>query len=71
VDATSADKAASPELKRRIGRCAQMREASKKPTQALAATPHLFGEIRQTDQPYILIPLHTSENRRVYSDRVF
>ena len=64
VDATSADKAASPELKRRLADVRKMREASpKKPTQALAATPHLFGEIRQTDVDYLLVPSVSSENR--------
>ena len=36
------------------------REATKK----LATTPYLFGEIRQPDSNYILIPLHSSENRK-------
>lgn len=36
------------------------REATKK----LAATPYLFGEIRQPNSDYILIPLHSSENRK-------
>jgi hypothetical protein len=43
---------------------ATMRLASPKvPTQKLAATPYLFGEIRQTEKPYLLIPRHSSENR--------
>jgi type I restriction-modification system DNA methylase subunit len=33
-------------------------------TKKLAATPYLFGEIRQPHSDYILIPLHSSENRR-------
>jgi hypothetical protein len=42
-----------------------MRLASKKlPTQKLAQLPHLLGEIRQTDQPYLLIPAVSSETRR-------
>ena len=34
------------------------------PTQKLADIPHLFGEIRHTGKPYVVIPLHSSENRR-------
>lgn len=64
LDATSADKAASPELKLRLAAVRRLRvDSPRLSTQALAATPHLFGEIRQTDQPYILIPRHSSENR--------
>jgi hypothetical protein len=41
-----------------------MRLASPKvPTQKLADTSHLFGEIRHTDKPYVVVPLHSSENR--------
>jgi hypothetical protein len=41
-----------------------MRLASPKtPTQKLAATPYLFGEIRQTDKPYLLVPCVSSEQR--------
>lgn len=40
------------------------RESSnRKATQKLANFPGLFGEIRQTDSPYILIPRHSSERR--------
>ncbi|MCH8046823.1 MAG: class I SAM-dependent DNA methyltransferase [Planctomycetes bacterium] len=38
--------------------------SSRKRTQELAATPHLFGEIRQPDGPYLLIPKVSSFNRR-------
>lgn len=42
-----------------------MRLASPKiPTQKLAETPYLFGEIRQSDQPYLLIPSVSSEQRK-------
>jgi hypothetical protein len=42
-----------------------MRLASPKlPTQKLAEMPYLFGEIRQTVQPYLLMPSHSSEMRR-------
>ena len=33
-------------------------------TRKLADTPMLFGEIRQPDSSYLLIPRHSSENRR-------
>ena len=42
-----------------------MRESSgRAATQKLAQTPTLFGEIRQPDTEYIVIPCHSSENRR-------
>jgi hypothetical protein len=42
-----------------------MRLASPKlPTKKLAETPYLFGEIRQTGQPYLLIPSVSSEQRK-------
>ena len=41
------------------------REASeRKATKLLAAYPTLFGEIRQPETPYIIIPRHSSETRR-------
>ncbi len=43
----------------------EMREKSNRSaTQKLANTPYLFGEIRQPDKEYILIPRHSSENRK-------
>jgi hypothetical protein len=43
----------------------QMRESSNRAaTKKLAETPTLFGEIRQPDTQYIIIPRHSSENRR-------
>ena len=64
-DSTAADRKASPEIRRRADavratRAASNREATKK----LADTPHLFGEIRHTDKPYVVVPLHSSENRQ-------
>ena len=42
-----------------------MRENSSRiPTQKLAETPTLFGEIRQPDTEYIIIPRHSSQNRK-------
>ena len=43
----------------------ELREKSSRPgTRKLADTPTLFGEIRQTDSNYLLIPRHSSEKRR-------
>lgn len=39
-------------------------ESSRKATRELASTPYLFGEIRQPDSNYLIIPRHSSENRR-------
>jgi type I restriction-modification system DNA methylase subunit len=64
ADMTDTDLAASPELQKRIAGVKAMRLASPKvPTQKLAAVPHLFGEIRQPAGNYLLVPLHSSENR--------
>lgn len=64
-DSTAQDRKASSEIQKRIKNVETMRLASPKlPTQKLAATPYLFGEIRQTNQPYLLIPRVSSENRQ-------
>lgn len=39
-------------------------ESSRKATRELASTPYLFGEIRQPESNYLIIPAHSSENRR-------
>ena len=39
-------------------------KSSRKATQKLAETPHLFGEIRQPTSEYILVPSTSSENRK-------
>jgi len=39
--------------------------SSRAATQALAATPTLFGEIRQPQGRYLLIPCHSSERREI------
>jgi hypothetical protein len=62
--ASPEDLALSPALKQRTEAVRAMRLASPKvPTQKLAAVPHLFGEVRQPQGDYLLIPLHSSENR--------
>lgn len=54
-----------PELKKRIENVKNMRLKSKKAaTVKLADVPYLFGEIRQPDSNYVLIPRHSSENRK-------
>lgn len=43
----------------------EMREASsRESTRKLADTPQLFGEIRQPENNYLVVPRHSSENRR-------
>ena len=65
TDCTKQDIENSPELKNRLAAVREMRLASTKiPTQKLANVPHLFGEIRQTDKPYLLIPRVSSEQRK-------
>ncbi len=39
-------------------------ESKRETTQKLAAFPTLFGEDRQPDSDYVLIPSTTSENRK-------
>jgi len=64
-NSTSDDRIKSPEIKKRIEQVKIMRLASKKiPTQKRAETPYLFGEIRETNQPYLLIPRVSSEQRK-------
>ena len=64
-NSTGTDRTKSPEIKKRMEAVKKMRLASpKSPTQKLAETPYLFGEIRQTDQPYLLIPRVSSEQRK-------
>jgi len=49
----------------RVEQCRQKREAStREATRKLAATPTLFGEIRQPDTDYIAVPKVSSERRR-------
>jgi len=51
-------------VKERVDKVKNHRLSStRKTTVELAATPTLFGEIRQPKETYILIPRHSSENR--------
>ncbi|MEQ1835138.1 MAG: DNA methyltransferase [Candidatus Nitrotoga sp.] len=56
---------AMPQVMKRVEAVKTMRlESTKAATVELASTPTLFGEDRQTDQPYLLIPSVSSENRK-------
>ena len=55
---------ASPILTSRVKEVRSYRMASKRAaTRALSATPALFGEIRHTGRPSVIIPRHSSERR--------
>lgn len=52
-------------IRERLNLCKKHRESSdREATNRLADTPWLFGEIRQPDTNYLLVPGHTSEGRR-------
>ncbi len=54
-----------PPVQVRIQKVHDHRAASNRPTtRALAAFPSLFGEIRQPESTYIILPLHSSQSRR-------
>ncbi|MCM1252537.1 MAG: methylase [Clostridium sp.] len=54
-----------PPVLNAISAVKEMREKSdREATKKLAMTPQLFGEIRQPDSDYLIIPRHSSENRR-------
>ncbi len=53
------------EVKKRVEAVRNYRlKSNREATRQLAAYPMLFGEIRQPDTSYILIPRHSSEHRR-------
>jgi hypothetical protein len=57
--------AKSKEIKERIQKVEEFREQSTKAaTRKLAEYPTLFGEIRQPDTDYIIVPLTSSERRK-------
>ncbi len=63
-ESTPTELRSMPEVMRRIEQVRQYRQASKREaTRKLAAFPFLFGEIRQPDSDYILIPKVSSERR--------
>ena len=56
---------ALPEVSDRVERVRGKRaESDRGSTRRLANTPTLFGEIRQPEDRYVLVPRHSSENRR-------
>jgi hypothetical protein len=64
-DAAPAKYCNSKEIQRRLKGIKEFREKSaKKQTRELAAYPSLFSEIRQPENDYILIPIHSSEKRK-------
>lgn len=53
-----------PPIREAVEMVKKMREESKREaTRKLAETPMLFGEIRQPDSEYLIIPRHSSEKR--------
>ena len=65
VDADPSELKKMPLVMERIEKVRQFRLSSpKKATQDSAATPTLFQEIRQSEREYIIVPRHSSENRR-------
>ena len=64
VDANPSELSKIPPIMERIQKVREFRLSSKRQaTNKLANTPTLFGEIRQPDSDYILIPIVSSENR--------
>ena len=64
VDASPAVIRASPTVRKRIEAVREARlKSDREETQNLAATPQLFGEIRQPKTPYLLVPKVSSETR--------
>ena len=54
-----------PEVKRRVEAVREYRlKSACAATKKLAEFPMLFGEIRQPTAPFVLVPRHSSENRR-------
>lgn len=65
VDASPNEIKQMPDVLSRIKTIREMRASSSRAgTRKLADVPALFGEIRQPDTDYLLIPRHSSQNRR-------
>jgi hypothetical protein len=65
VDASPGDILGIPGVRSRVQAVRKFRAASKKePTRRKAGEPSLFAEIRQPKRRYVVVPQHTSENRR-------
>ncbi len=55
----------NPYIKEKLKAVKKFRESSKKgPTREQASVPYLFAEIRQPESEYIVIPRHSSEQRK-------
>jgi hypothetical protein len=64
-DASARELRAMPEVMKRVKQVAAHREkSSRRTTRELAASPTLFGEIRQPRSRYLVIPSVSSENRK-------
>ena len=63
-DASPAELRALPEVMKRVERVKKYRlDSTREATRKLAAVPYLFGEIRQPESKYIIIPSVSSERR--------
>jgi hypothetical protein len=64
-DSLAQERIKSPEIKKRVEQVRKIRlKSQRETTQKLAQIPYLFGEIKQTEQPYLLIPSVSSEQRK-------
>ena len=65
VDASPSEIRKSSFISERVGKVREFRlNSSKEATRRSADTPALFQEIRHPDTEYIIVPRHSSENRR-------
>ena len=63
-DVSPTEMRALPEVMKRINAVREFRlQSTKAATVKLADVPYLFAEIRQPENNYVLIPIHSSENR--------
>ena len=63
-DISPAQLRALPEVMKRVNAVREFRlQSTKAATVKLADVPYLFAEIRQPENDYVLIPIHSSENR--------
>ena len=66
IDVNPSDWKLMPIAYKKVQEVKKLRQNStRKATRKLALYPMLFGEIRQPDEDYILIPIHSSENRAI------
>ena len=63
-DVSPAEMRVLPEVMKRVNAVREFRlKSTKAATVKLANVPYLFAEIRQPENDYVLIPIHSSENR--------